>query len=156
MLINEDPTYEERTGLVVETMSRLARVCIMASRAYRVAAEHAEDEDVAEALSVLAEDRAMMADELRSGWQGFAADASTDMVEVQETVEPIEKALDDGGTGSLLMACEEAETAIADAYHRALEQEGLPPDARERLEQHLEILEEGREELIELSHARVG
>ncbi|MBW3534166.1 MAG: glycogen debranching enzyme N-terminal domain-containing protein, partial [Gemmatimonadetes bacterium] len=108
------------------------------------------------ALRVLAEDRATMADELRSERQGFSGDASADLVESQAVVEPIEKAIEQDGPVAILVACENAETAIEDAYQRALEEEGLPPDVRERLEQHLEILESGRNELIALSHARVG
>lgn len=156
MKFHDDPVYDASPDLVVETMARLARVCMAAGRAYAVAADHSEDENVAEALRVLAEDRAMMADELRSERQGFSGDASTDQVESQAVVEPIEKAIEEDGSTSLLVACERAETAIEDAYVRALEEEGLPPDVRERLEQHLEILESGRNELIALSHARVG
>lgn len=156
MKFHDDPVYDASPDLVVETMARLTRVCIAAARAYGVAADHSEDENVAEALRVLAEDRAMMADELRSERQGFSGDASTNMVESQAVIEPIEKAIHEDGPTSLLVACERAESAIEDAYVRALEEEGLPPDVRERLEQHLEILESGRNELIALSHARVG
>lgn len=156
MRFQEDPVYDASPGLVVETMARLARVCMAASRAYVVAADHCDNENVAEALRVLAEDRAMMADELRSERQGFSGDASMDLVESQAVVEPIEKAIDADGTISILVATENAETAIEDAYTRALDEEGLPPDVRERLEQHLEVLEAGRDELIALSHARVG
>lgn len=152
MRFREDPTYDESPGMVVETMARLARVCFTASRAYRVVSEHVGDEDVAEALRVLAEERAMMADELRSGLQGFSGDASADMVESQAVVEPIERVLDEASPGDLLLACQESESAVADAYRRALEEEGLPPDVRERLEQHIEALEADREQLLELSH----
>lgn len=156
MRFNEDPVYDASPGLVVETMARLARVCLSASRAYLVAADHSDDDDAAEALRVLAEDRATMSDELRSERQGFSGDASTDLVESQAVVEPIEKAIEADGLGEILLAVEQAETAIEDAYARALEEEGLPPDIRERLEQHLEILETGRDELVALAHARVA
>lgn len=157
MRFNDDePVYDASPGLVVETMARLARVCLSASRAYLVAADHIEDENTAEALRVLAEDRATMSDELRSERQGFSGDASTDLVESQAVVEPIEKAIDQDGEARILVAIEQSETAIEDAYVRAMEEEGLPPDVRERLEQHLEILEAGRDELIALAHARVA
>lgn len=157
MRFNDDPMYDASPGLVVETMARLARVCLSASRAYLVAADHLEDEDVAEALRVLAEDRATMSDELRSERQGFSGDASTDLVESQAVVEPIEAAIDaEQGASRILIAVEQSETAIEDAYQRAMEEEGLPPDVRERLEQHLEVLEAGRDELAALTHARVA